>query len=460
MIGIDADYSMSRAYQSRSWPRFVVVDPEGIVRFHAFPGDRNLTGLRKCLRELLDKSPGGPVEKPELDRGIAFPAAVLACRRAPRDRSPRLAFDRAGNPNVVYYSNRAGTNAVFLRRFDSKGESQEIQLSPPAAECYAADCVFDSDGTLWVVWCEKRSGLYDIFIQQRREGHEPKTEQLTSSLEDAMSPRIAAGPSGLLTVTYYKWHSLHGVSRDRDVFARTFDPSARSWGPEVEVSPHDPEVEDHTDPQVVIDKQHDAWIVWSYDYHPQLFRKPVDAAQPTIFAARVGANGVSSPLLVGATGRFRNAIDLFPSVALDEEGTLWCAWDCSEPRRCIRLARLSRDPDQFESATSFGRSDQTCSTPELSAATNNCLLLAWSQRAHEQFRESKVVLLRAGRPVAEATLTEKADVLFPQARQSPTGEYWVTYERSDATGSRIVLRNITQTLSHGSPPQGEIRGRR
>jgi hypothetical protein len=452
-MGIDADYALSRAYQSGGWPRFLVIDRKGIVRFHEFPDDNNLTRLRQCLDQLVGETPVASAGKAVRQRGIAIPADVLASRLARRDRSPRLAFDRSGNPCVVFYSNREGTNAVFLRRFNPTGGTRDERLSPPAAESYAADCAFDSSGTLWVVWCGKAKGLYDIFVQSRLEGREPVTQQITFSIEDAMSPKIAAGPGGRVTVAYYKWHTLWGYSRDRNVFARMFDPASRAWRPEIEISPHEPEVEKHTDPDVVIDRQGNSWVVWSYDYHPSLYPKPLDAAQPTIFAARAGANNtVSPPLLVGATGQFRDAIDLFPSAAIDGQGVLWCAWDSSEPSRGIRLARLDEASHQFQLVNSFGRAGEVCSTPELSPAAANDFLLSWSQRGPAGRWQGKVVLFRIGKPIAEAILSENADVLFPQAQQSPDGRYWVAYEKSDRNSSEVVLRNITPDLRPSPSP--------
>jgi hypothetical protein len=379
---------------------------------------------------------------------MAWPADVLACRQARRDRSPRLAFDRSGNPCVVFYSNREGTNAIYLRRFNRLDRATYEQLSPPAAECYAADCTFDSNGTLWVVWCGMEKGIFDIFVQSRPAGVAPATQQLTFSIEDAMSPRIAAGPDGTVTVVYYKWRTLWGSSRDRDIFARTYVPARHEWRPEIEISPHAPEVEDHTDPDVAVDRQANSWIVWSYDYHPSLYAKPLPAEQPTIFAARAETNTVSRPFLVGATGRFRNAIDLFPSAVIDERGVLWCAWDCSEPSRGICLARFDEASRQFQSVRTFGRPGEVCSTPELAPATTNRLLLSWSQWKPGGRWQGKVILLEAGQPVAETVLAENADVLFPQAEQSPDGQCWVAYERSSPQGSDIVLRNVTPELRH------------
>ena len=445
MMGMDFDYSVSRAFGAGGWPTFVVIDAEGIVRFQGFDSDRNLGQVRRCLNGLLNAKLVDP--KTAVIEGIAYPAGVLAARQARRDRSPRLCFDAAGNPLVVFYSNRTGTNSVYLRRYDQLGQQVgDERLSPAGVESYAPDCVTDSAGTVWVCWCARPGQFYDVFVQCLRAGKDPVTEQLTTSDDDAMAPRIAAGPGGALTVAYYEWAMLWGSSRDRNIFARRYDPARHAWEAAQEISPHKPEVEDHTDPDVVIDPQGNNWVVWSYDYHPQLYKKPLDAEQPTIFAARATSNSVSAAMLVGATGKFRDAIDLFPSAALDSQGGLWCAWDCSEPRRCIRLARLDAADNTFKATAAYGEEGETCSTPELSPAGGERLLLAWSERRRGEPWRGKVIVLQQGRTLAQTTLSEDSDVLFPQAQAGPNGRYWVVYEKAEAKGSEVVLRDVTREL--------------
>ena len=58
---------------------------------------------------------------------------------------------------------------------------------------------------------------------------------------------------------------LWGSSRDRNIFARRYDPEHHEWDAAREISPHAPEVEDHTDPDVVIDSQGKNWVVWKYE---------------------------------------------------------------------------------------------------------------------------------------------------------------------------------------------------
>jgi hypothetical protein len=445
MMGMDVDYSVSRAFDAGGWPTFVVIDAEGVIRFHGFDPDRELREVRKCLSDLLKGKAGDP--NPVLSQGIAYPADVLAARQAPRERSPRLSFDASGNPLVVYYSNRSGTNSVYLRRYDQQGRQvRDERLSPAEVEAYAPDCGADGVGGLWVTWCARSGPFYDIFVQCVREGKEPVTEQLTHSDDDAMAPKIAAGPGGMLVVTYYKWARMRGVSRDRNIFARRYDPVRHAWQPEQEISPHQPEVEDHSDPDAAVGREGTNWVVWSFDYHPQLYKKPVEAGQPTIFAAQAASNTVSSPMLVGATRPYRNAIDLFPSAAVDSQGTLWCAWDCSEPRRCIRVARLDPTNNTFKAVTSFGEQGDTCSTPDLSPAGSERLLLTWSQRRRGEAWRGKVVLLEQSKTRAQSILTATSDVLFPQAQSGPNGRYWVVYEKAQPSGSEIVLHDLTKEL--------------
>jgi len=446
MMGMDFDYSVSRAYRAGSWPTFVVIDSEGIIRFHGFDSDRDLAGVRRCLHDLLKAKPLD-TKAAVMSQGIAYLPGFQTARQARRDRSPRLCFDAAGNPLVVFSSNRTGTNSVYLRRYDPQGRQVgEERLSAAEVESYAPDCATDAAGALWVTWCARAGEYYDIFVQCIRAGRQPVTQQLTSSDDDAMAPKIAAGPGGALMVTYYQWALMRGVSRDRNIFARRYDPAQQAWGAAQEISPREPRVEDHTDPDVAIDSRGNNWVVWSFDYHSQLYKKPVEAEQPTVFAAQVISNTVSVPMLVGATGQLRNAIDLFPSAALDSQGSLWCAWDCSEPHRCIRLAQLNTSANTFKAAAAFGEQGETCSTPELSPADGERLLLAWSQRRRGEPWRGKVILLQQGRTLATTMLSETSDVLFPQAQAAPNGHYWVVYEKADANGSEIVLRDVTQQL--------------
>jgi hypothetical protein len=449
MMGLDADYGMMRAYDSMGWPRFMVIDREGTIQFHGFPDDSRLSNVRRCLDKLMRDDSGGLSAGLVLKDGVCYPEFAVTAREATRDRSPRLALDPAGNPHVVYFSNRSGANVVYLRRPEGSGGSSDEPLTPRDADCYAPDCAFDSTGKLWVVWCGSHGDKYDVYVQVRKVDEAVGETRLTYSEDDAMRPRIATDAQGRVAVAYYKWRKMRGVSRDRDIFARVFDPTAGSWSEEREISPHDPEVEDHTDPDVVIDRAGAPWVVWSYDYHPQLFDSPFDTDQPSVFAARLSQQGtVSPPILVGTVGVDRHAIDLFPSVAIDGDGILWCVYDQFSWRgtgRSIYIARL--DNGDFGSAQALSTQGAMCSTPELSAGRDGTLIASWSERSSGRWR-GKVAVVKGGKRVAETVIDEgTADVLFPQACQGPDGRIWLVYERSENTGAQVILEDLTDRMS-------------
>lgn len=449
MIGMDDNYGMMVAYQSRGWPRIVIVDREGRIRFHGFASDQDLSNVRKTLRELVESGSGELDSGLVLKDGVCYPQFVAKAMSARRDRSPRLALDPAGEPWTVFYSNRSGNNDIFVRHKGDDGSFVEATMTISEADDYAPDCVFDSSGTFWVVWCSDRGGRYDIYARAYSDGAWSELMQITRSDDDAMRPRIAAGNSGDLVVTYYKWAKMGGTSRDRNIFARRYDAAAQMWGRETEISPHKPEVEDHTDPDVAIDGDGNAWIVWSYDYHPSLFGKPLDTDQPSVFAAKFARdNTVSEAKLVGTVGRHLTAVDLFPSVAFDVTGTLWCAWDAfdmsSDSGRAVRLAKLV--DDKFSAASEPSDAGSICSTPELISGRDGAVVAVWSEKKADVWT-GKASVLRDGRQVVETTIEAGSDdVRFPQVSQSADGRTWIVYERSSETGSTVEIKEITNEL--------------
>ena len=100
MIGIDPDYQMSRDYMAQSWPTFVVIDAKGTVRFHGFDTDRDLSGVRRCLKDLLQVPPADP--QCLVTNAVVYPIPVLEAQQEPRDRFPRLVFDKSGAATVVF----------------------------------------------------------------------------------------------------------------------------------------------------------------------------------------------------------------------------------------------------------------------------------------------------------------------------------------------------------------------
>lgn len=437
MLGIDVDYSMMKNYESMGWPRHVIIDASGVVRFHGFGENEKLGNIRRVLDGLLaQKAEIHPA--PVVRDQIAYTSAAAAARDARRERSPRLALDLQGRPWVVYTANPGGQNDIYVRPPDG---SATVLASNPADD-YAPDCVFDSSGRLWVAWCSNRgaNGNYDIYVQRHGDTAEPL--RLSVSAEDAMRPRLAAAPDGRLAVAYYKWSSMRGVSRDRDIFARLYDPQANGWGREFRVSPPQPAVEDHTDPDVAFGPDGKALVVWSYDYHPSLYKTPLDTSEPSVFGALITAREAGPARLAGSLGARQGIIDLFPSVARDGAGALWCAWDAGNDRigRTIRLARW--DGQGFEPKGNLADKAGNATTPELGPAGDG-ILAAWTEREganwHGCFAEVKDGVVKRKTNVEAAA----GDVLFPQAILASDGKIWAVWEECGERESRAMLREIT-----------------
>ncbi len=199
---------------------------------------------------------------------------------------------------------------------------------------------------------------------------------------------------------------------------------------------------------MVVDGDGAAWVAWSYDYHPQLFDKPVDADQPTVFISKIVGGRAASPLLVGTVGEQSHAVDLFPTLAVDEAGALWCAYDAYAWGRSGRTIRLAhREGRGFKHAPDLRTGQSLCSTPELTTGHDGALLAAWSECAFATW-QGIVGVVRDGRIVAETPLVERrADVLYPQAAQGADGRVWVVYEKCDAESSEVVLKEIGSALA-------------
>jgi len=449
MLAIDADYAAVDSYNAASWPSVAIIDRKGILRFFGRATSAYRQGVRDVLYQTATSLPATLPPGVSMRNGTWCPKFVEKAWAVRRDRSPRLALDPEGKPWVAFYSNRDGANNIYVMSFDEKGDAVDEAVTTGGADAYAPDCVFDTSGVLFVVWCSNREGRYDIYVRARRNGQWLPSARLSDSEDDAMRPRIAAGPKGRLSVTYYKWQKIRNISRDRGVFVRTYDPETGMWSAEVEVSPREPQSDDHTDPDVAIDEHGKAWVAWSYDYHQQSYANPLDTNEPSIFAARVPHQGESGqPLLVGTVGARHDAVDLFPSVAFDRDGVLWCAWDMFEffrdEHRRVRLASFSEG--RFADAVDMSPPGVPCCTPEISSGNNGTMLLAWAEK-HGMRWKGKVLVLSGRRRIAETIIEDPSgDVRFPQAQQGPDGRIWVVYEALAEEGSHTVLKEFTKNL--------------
>jgi hypothetical protein len=190
------------------------------------------------------------------------------------------------------------------------------------ADEYDGSVVSTPDNRVWFCWTSNaETDKYNICVtnlERLIQGKKPI--QITQSDDDAMGGRMALDASGTLWITYYKWQkNAQGISRDKEVFARTLKNEALSR--EIQISPTDvPSYEDHTDPALALvgDKM---LIAWSWDYHrPRGYTREPES--PTIFLRAVDASlELAKPFHASGT-----AVDMTPVLAGQGDAT-WCAWD-------------------------------------------------------------------------------------------------------------------------------------
>jgi hypothetical protein len=331
-------------------------------------------------------------------------------------------------------------------------EGKDILVTESQADDYSPDIAASGDGSLWVTWVANRLKKYDVYARRFRGGQWSATMPVTQSDDDAFHPRIASDAKGSVLVTYYKWNRAGKYSRDRDVFARIYD--GRSWGEEIEVSPPEPKVEDHTDPAIAVDSQGQAWIAWSYDYHPQLFKAPEDADQPTIFAQKLASGQkAGSPLLVGTRGEGIHAIDLFPSIAVGPDDEVWCAWDATKNHgraRVILAARLQGHGSLARSAPSSTFGSEVCVSNMADLASSPSLCVDSSGTPHavwRQYVEGHWVLVGSHGPNgrwSEPAIWEKAegDSRAAQVLADNKGGLWLVYEQQVKKDSEVLVKKL------------------
>ena len=143
MLAMDADYGVMRAYGATGWPRFLVLDPQGTVRFSGIPGEGDLRTIRRRLRTLVARNPPGLAPGLVLREGICYPKRVLAARDAERDVSPRLAIRSDGLPVVAYCAVRNGRSTVRLRQGAARGQAADLEITDARSDCYAPDIASD-----------------------------------------------------------------------------------------------------------------------------------------------------------------------------------------------------------------------------------------------------------------------------------------------------------------------------
>ncbi|MBI4721028.1 MAG: hypothetical protein HY770_07390, partial [Chitinivibrionia bacterium] len=323
------------AFNATSWPNAVVIDKNGTVAAHEFVWKKGIEKLEQALEQVASKESAvacafaTPDCKAFCTGGVCYaPPEGSKGKAKTRQENPRMASLPDGSIYVAYASNKSGDNNIVLEQYKNGRKKKSYQVTAAPSDEYDVDCAAASDGTVWLAWTSNADSIYDICAASFKDGKLSSPMRVTKSTHDAFHPRIAIDADGNPWVAYYKWLMVEGYSRDRNVYVRRY--AGGAWSGELEVSPPEPSIEDHSDPDIAA-AGNEMLVAWSYDYHPSLPGNTLDAASPTIFIQSLtpALERKSSMQLMGSTGKEARIKDLSPSIAISGAAAA-CAWDANK----------------------------------------------------------------------------------------------------------------------------------
>lgn len=321
---MDSDRAFERKHNRDGWPFLMLVDPNGQIIYKSNNLIDRDKELMKRLRKFEKKSFPAQIKTAD---GVLYMTSSL--QRSGEDEqlllNDRLTSIAAGNDGKIYTvftSVKNGNSDIVLRIHNGELPDKDIPVVATDADEYDGTVLVDSNNRIWICWTSNAvDDKYQIHLTSLKDIVDSKKSMVVSnSEEDCMHGRMTTDDFGNLWITYYQWHKMGTISRDKEVYLRKYANGVLSK--EIHISPDDvPEYEDHTDPSVsILNKQ--VIVTWSWDFHrPKGYTQ--DAREPTIFARTINQDlELGNPFhLSGKT------IDSAPVLSKSCQNSLWCVWD-------------------------------------------------------------------------------------------------------------------------------------
>jgi hypothetical protein len=334
---MDSDVAFEGKYNRRGWePFLMLVDKEGnsIYRcVNLIDRDRKLQRLLKKL-----KSKSFPANTRTVD-GIYYMNSTLQRsgeieKTLQNDRFTSIAAGDDGQIYTVFTSLKNGNSDIIMRIYNGNSLNKNISIAATDADEYDGTVLVDNKNRVWICWTSNAvDNKYQIHLTSLKDVREGRQSIVVSkSQDDTMHGRMAADDSGSIWITYYQWHNMGQISRDKEVYLRKY--SNGTLSEEIHISPSDvPVYEDHTDPSISV-MNGQIFVSWSWDFHrPKGYTK--DAKEPTIFARTVNQDlALSRPFNISGP-----RIDAAPVLSSVNNDNLWCAWDSLGPSQKDRTYR-------------------------------------------------------------------------------------------------------------------------
>ncbi len=333
---MDSDRAFERKYNRRGWPFLMLVDPNGQVVYKC----NNLVDRDRELMQQLEKFKKETfVSETKTVDGVPYMTSTLQRsgedkKLLQNDRFTSIAAGTDGKIYAVFTSLKNGNSDIILRICDSRSSDKDIPIAATDADEYDGTVLVDNKNHVWICWTSNAvDNKYQIYLTSLKDVREGRQSIVVSkSQDDTMHGRITADDSGTIWITYYQWHNMGQISRDKEVYLRKY--SNDTLSEEIHISPSDvPVYEDHTDPSISI-LNGQVFVSWSWDFHqPKGYTK--DAKEPTIFVRTI-----SQDLALGKTFNLSGyRIDAAPMLSSEYNNNLWCAWDSLGPSQKERAYR-------------------------------------------------------------------------------------------------------------------------
>jgi peroxiredoxin len=451
---LDTNRSFEKQYNKGGWTFLMLADYKGKIVYKINnPHENDWLELKNILNKILSSS---AASKKITRDGIEYMPETLK-RTAEteksriRERFPSIACDPDSRVYVVFTSNRNGSQDIFMRFFDGQKWSDDIPVAVTAADEYDSTVLADRKGHIYVCWTSNANGrTYDVFLNSFTNPFQQGMPiKVTNSDDDAMHARMACDEKNTVWITYYKWHKMGKYSRDKEVYLRKLENGQLSG--ELQISPKDvPQYEDHTEP--AISASNDGVVVaWSWDFHPASKAYSNQAGGPTIFIRQI-----NNDMTLGKISSVScKNIDVTPSVAVSDNGQIWCSWDSLGAKQRKRVCVSNANPGSNNAPNeiqALSKPVANVCTPTLVAGSKNRLTLLWSESD-----DNTNWLLKSAQLDTQNKIWTDIKVIEPSgnprfcsAAYDSQNQLWLAYSIETENGRKIAVKKLEEQLTESA----------
>jgi hypothetical protein len=264
-----------------------------------------IVGALICgLLALLVASPAGAAP--------AWLAPVSISEEGSNATEPQVAFDGRGDA-ITVWDRRDGAYSSVESAFRGAGGLWQAPVS--LGLCGESRCeprvAFDANGDAFAAWEAYTGFTFVVETSYRPVGGAWQAPVVVSPAEipGAAHPQLTVDPKGDAIVVWDRGSPIDAVTQ------AAFMPAGGSWHPPVDISP---EGDSAVEPQVALDGQGDALVLWSHvaSYHDYTYEYVVQSAFMPADGPWQAPVNVSTPGLVGGI-----------HFAFDGQGDATAVWD-------------------------------------------------------------------------------------------------------------------------------------